>query len=71
MMSTVMGGLVAPHAEEQIVRREDGSFLADGITPIPDVARALDIDGWPDAGDDTLAGFLMVMLRRIPAAPMR
>lgn len=67
VMSTVMGGLVAPHAEEQIVRREDGSFLADGITPIPDVARALDIDGWPGAGTyDTLAGFLMVMLRRIP-----
>ena len=45
--------MVAPHAEEQIVRREDGSFLADGITPIPDVARALDIDGWPDAGNTT------------------
>ena len=40
--------------------------------PSLDVARALDIDGWPDAGTyDTLAGFLMVMLRRIPAVPMR
>jgi CBS domain containing-hemolysin-like protein len=67
VMSTVMGALVAPHDEEQIVRREDGSFLADGITPIPDVERALGIDGWPHAGTyDTLAGFLMVMLRRIP-----
>ncbi len=67
VMSTVMGALVAPHDEEQIVRREDGSFLADGITPIPDVARALDIADWPNAGTyDTLAGFLMVMLRRIP-----
>ncbi|MBY0368866.1 MAG: HlyC/CorC family transporter [Proteobacteria bacterium] len=67
VMSTVMGALVAPHDEEQIVRREDGSFLADGITPIPDVERALGIDGWPHAGQyDTLAGFLMVMLRRIP-----
>lgn len=67
VMSTVMGSLVAPHYEEQIVRREDGSFLADGITPIPDVERALGIDGWPHAGQyDTLAGFLMVMLRRIP-----
>ena len=29
--------------------------------------RALGIDGWPHAGQyDTLAGFLMVMLRRIP-----
>jgi len=70
VMSTVMGALVAPHDEEQIVRREDGSFLADGITPIPDVERALGISGsadWPHAGTyDTLAGFLMVMLRRIP-----
>lgn len=55
VMSTVMGSLVAPHYEEQIVRREDGSFLADGITPIPDVERALGIDGWPHAGQyDTL-----------------
>lgn len=67
VMSTVMGSLVAPHDEEQIVRREDGSFLADGITPIPDVERALGIADWPNAGTyDTLAGFLMVMLRRIP-----
>lgn len=67
VMSTVMGALVAPHDEEQIVRREDGSFLADGITPIPDVERSLGIQGWPHAGTyDTLAGFLMVMLRRIP-----
>jgi CBS domain containing-hemolysin-like protein len=67
VMNTVMGSLVAPHDEEQIVRREDGSFLADGITPIPDVERSLGIDHWPHAGTyDTLAGFLMVMLRRIP-----
>jgi CBS domain containing-hemolysin-like protein len=67
VMSTVMGALVAPHDEEQIVRREDGSYLADGITPIPDVERALGIEDWPHAGTyDTLAGFLMVMLRRIP-----
>ncbi|MFN3860058.1 MAG: hemolysin family protein [Roseateles sp.] len=67
VMSTVMGALVAPHDEEQIVRREDGSYLADGITPIPDVERALGIEAWPHAGTyDTLAGFLMVVLRRIP-----
>ncbi|MFZ5549452.1 MAG: hemolysin family protein [Pseudomonadota bacterium] len=67
VMSTVMGSMVAPHDEEQIIRREDGSFLADGITPMPDLQRALGIDEWPQAGQyDTLAGFLMVMLRRIP-----
>lgn len=67
VMSTVMGSLVGHHDEEQIVRREDGSWLADGITPIPDLLRALDIDELPHQGQyDTLAGFLMVMLRRIP-----
>ncbi|HEV8688787.1 MAG TPA: hemolysin family protein [Ideonella sp.] len=67
VMSTVMGSMVASHDEEQIIRREDGSFLADGITPVPDLQRALGIDDWPQAGQyDTLAGFLMVMLRRIP-----
>jgi CBS domain containing-hemolysin-like protein len=69
VMSTVMAGLVAPHDEEQIVEREDGSWLMDGHTPIVDVARALDWDAetLPDAGAyDTLAGFLMVVLRRVP-----
>ncbi|MFZ2989624.1 hemolysin family protein, partial [Ideonella sp.] len=67
VMNTVMASMVGSHAEEQIVRRDDGSFLADGITPIPDIARALAIDEWPHSGQyDTLAGFLMVMLRRIP-----
>ncbi|WP_077035366.1 hemolysin family protein [Pelomonas sp. KK5] len=68
VMSTVMGSLVATADEEQqIIRREDGSFLADGITPIPDVQRALELDALPHPGQyDTLAGFLMVMLRRIP-----
>jgi CBS domain containing-hemolysin-like protein len=67
VMSTVMGSLVGPHDEEQIVRREDGSWLIDGVTPIVDVMRATGIDEMPHAGQyDTLAGFMMVMLRRIP-----
>ena len=67
VMSTVMGDLVSPWAEEQIVQREDGSWLVDGLTPIPDVLRALDLDALPQQEKyDTLAGFLMVMLRRIP-----
>lgn len=67
VMSTVMGSLVAPHDEEQIVRRDDGSWLIDGITPIVDVMRAIDHYDLPHQGQyDTLAGFLMVMLRRIP-----
>ncbi|AKJ29542.1 hemolysin family protein [Caldimonas brevitalea] len=68
VMSTVMGSLVGPHSdEEQIVRRDDGSWLIDGVTPIVDVLRAIELDELPHQGQyDTLAGFLMVMLRRIP-----
>lgn len=69
VMSTVMGSLVGPGDEEQIVRREDGSWLMDGLTPIGDVVRAIGANAasLPRRGQyDTLAGFLMLMLRRIP-----
>lgn len=67
VMSTVMGDLVGPADEEQIVRRDENSWLIDGTTPIEDVLHALGIDELPHAGDyETLAGFLMVMLRRVP-----
>ena len=67
VMSTVMGELVTPEDEEMIVRRDDGSWLIDGHTPITDVERALDLYDLPSAGQyDTLAGFLMVMLRSVP-----
>lgn len=67
VMSTVMGDLVGPADEEQIVRRDANSWLIDGTTPIEDVLHALHLDELPHAGEyETLAGFLMVMLRRVP-----
>lgn len=67
VMSTVMGDLVGPNAEEQIVQRDANSWLIDGVTPITDVLHVLQIEELPHAQDyETLAGFLMVMLRRVP-----
>lgn len=67
VMNTVMGELVSPLDEEQIVRRDENSWLIDGMTTIPDVMRAIDLWELPHQEEyDTLAGFLMVMLRRIP-----
>jgi CBS domain containing-hemolysin-like protein len=68
VMSTVMGALVASSMdEEQIVRRDDNSWLIDGVTPIEDVLRVLGLDSLPHDDDyETLAGFLMHMLRRVP-----
>ncbi len=67
VMSTVMGDLVEAVDEEQIVRRDANSWLIDGVTPIADVLHALQLDALPQAEEyETLAGFLMVMLRRVP-----
>ena len=68
VMSTVMGDLVSgPADEEQIVRRDENSWLIDGVTPVQDVLHALSLDELPHAEEyETLAGFLMVMLRRVP-----
>lgn len=67
VMSIVMGDMVSPWYEEQIVRRDENSWLIDGVTPIQDVRRALEIDSVPHEDEyETLAGFLMTMLRRVP-----
>lgn len=68
VMSTVMGELVAyPLDEEQIVKRDENSWLIDGATPVQDVQRALLLDELPHPEEyETLAGFMMVMLRRVP-----
>ena len=68
VMSTVMGDLVAyPLDEEQIVQRDENSWLIDGATPVQDVLRALLLEELPHPEEyETLAGFMMVMLRRVP-----
>ena len=68
VMSTVMGDLVSPDEDEQqIVQRDAHSWLIDGVTPIDDVLRALHLESMPHEDEyETLAGFLMVMLRRVP-----
>ncbi|PJG83962.1 hemolysin family protein [Caviibacterium pharyngocola] len=66
VMSIVMGELVSSE-EEQIVRRDETSWLIDGATPLEDVMRALEIDEFPDAENyETISGFMMYMLRKIP-----
>jgi len=66
--SVLMGNLLSlPAAEQQIVRRDEHSWLMDGLTPLAEVMNALNIDHYPNPlGYETLAGFLMYMLRKIP-----
>jgi CBS domain containing-hemolysin-like protein len=62
----LMGSMVDPGAD-QIVQRDESSWLVDGVTPIEDVKKALDIDELKDEENyETIAGFMMYMLKRIP-----
>jgi CBS domain containing-hemolysin-like protein len=66
--SVLMGNLLNLSSEEQqIVKRDENSWLMDGLTPLAEVMNALDIDDYPNPmGYETLAGFIMYMLRKIP-----
>lgn len=54
--------------EEYISKRDDGSFIFDGLAPLDEVGEALDIEfGEEDYENyDTLNGFLISKLDRIP-----
>ncbi|MGI2260650.1 hemolysin family protein [Shewanella sp. GXUN23E] len=67
LQSAVMGTWALHDVEEQIVARDNNSWLVDGVTPITDVMRAFDIEEFPYSENyETVAGFVMYMLRKIP-----
>ncbi|MGP9713079.1 transporter associated domain-containing protein, partial [Psychrobacter sp. AOP29-E1-7] len=66
VMSIVMGELVTLE-EQPIVQRTDNSWLIDGMTPIEDVVRTLGIVNLQrNQNYETISGFMMYMLRKIP-----
>ena len=63
-------GEFSEHNEEDayIVRRDDGSFLLDGMLPIIDLKDCLQIDNLPDEGDyQTLNGLIMLLMGKLPS----
>ncbi|MFN3788815.1 hemolysin family protein [Massilia sp.] len=68
IMLTVMGSWGSPLDEDdQIMQREDGSWLIDGSTPVGDVKRTVGLETLPDEeAYETAAGFMMYMLRKVP-----
>ncbi|OON63400.1 hypothetical protein B0920_08455 [Massilia sp. KIM] len=68
IMLTVMGSWGSPlDQDEQIMQREDGSWLIDGMTPIGDVKRTIGLESLPEEENyETAAGFMMYMLRKVP-----
>jgi CBS domain containing-hemolysin-like protein len=67
VMKTLMGNLVNTFQEDQIVKRDETSWLIDGLTPVEDVRRALAIELFPNEENyETIAGFMMYSLKKIP-----
>lgn len=67
VMNTVMGDLGGTAGEELIVKRDEVSWLIDGVTPLEDVMNALGIGAFEDAENyETIAGFMMYRLRKVP-----
>jgi putative hemolysin len=72
ILEAIIGDIVAPGelVEPEAVQREDGSWLLDGMLPIDEVKELLGIDSLPHEGSQyqTLGGFVMLCLGRIPSA---
>lgn len=69
VVNTLMGDVVFQNSEDQqIIMRDEHSWLIDGVTPIEDVKKVLlRIEKFPEEDTyESLAGFLMYMLKMIP-----
>jgi putative hemolysin len=70
LLEAITGEFGTPAAEDSwAVRREDGSWLMDGLIPMPEMKDRLEIKELPeeDRGRyNTLAGMIMLLLGRLP-----
>ncbi len=71
VLKSIVGSIPTAGEEEdiQIIQREDGSWLIDGLIAIDDVKELLGIETLPEedrVGFQTLGGFMMTMLDSIP-----
>ncbi len=70
ILEAIVGGISEPDLQDyEIVTREDGSYLVDGQIPFYDFLVRFEKTEWMNEGEqefDTLAGFILHRLERIP-----
>jgi putative hemolysin len=70
VLEAITGEFSAPTGDDAwAVQREDGSWLIDGLIPVPEFKDRLGLKVLPDEDRgryNTLAGFIMLMLGRLP-----
>jgi putative hemolysin len=76
ILQSLVGDIAEPGvpSDQAIVRREDGSWLVDGMLPIDQVKDLTSLRHLPgeESGEfHTLGGFLMAQMNRIPAVADR
>jgi putative hemolysin len=67
LLEEIVGHIETPQAKQ----REDGSWLLDGLMPVDDLKDLFDLKDLPDEAENhyqTLGGFVMTQLGRIPGA---
>ncbi len=70
LLEAITGEFGAPSDEDAwAVRRNDGSWLLDGLIPVPELKDRLELKELPEEGRgryNTLAGMIMLLLGRLP-----
>jgi putative hemolysin len=70
VLEAIAGEFGTPSGEDAwAVRREDGSWLLDGLIPVPELKDRLDLKEMPDEDRgryNTLAGMIMLLLGQLP-----
>jgi putative hemolysin len=70
VLEAITGEFVTEESEDAwAVQREDGSWLIDGLIPVPELKDRLELKALPDEDRgryNTLAGMIMLLLGRLP-----
>ena len=68
ILEEIVGNIFDEHDKEEnyIVPRADGSFVMDGSADLEEVAKALDVRELEENENDTLNGFLISLIDKIP-----
>lgn len=72
VLESIIGAIPSldEEAEPEIIQREDGSYLIDGLLPVDEFKELFDLDDLPDEdriGYQTVGGFVINQLGAIPA----
>ena len=69
VLEAITGEFTTPSDDAWAVQRDDGSWLFDGLIPVPELKDRLELKDLPEEGRgryNTLAGMIMLLLGRLP-----